>query len=127
MSQEPAEFDLPATVERLGIGGYRRHILLCAGTKCCTGSEGNEAWETLKRELLQHDTAGVCYRTKAACLRVCGHGPVAVVYPEGTWYGGITADRVPRLVEEHLLGGEPVVEWMIAKNPLPAHEPGDSM
>ena len=41
-----------------------------------------------------------------------------VVYPEGTWYHGMTADRVPRFVQEHLVEGRPIVEWIFARNPL---------
>jgi (2Fe-2S) ferredoxin len=42
-----------------------------------------------------------------------------VVYPEGTYYYGMTADRIPRFVEEHLVGGKPIEEWIFARNPLP--------
>jgi (2Fe-2S) ferredoxin len=42
-----------------------------------------------------------------------------VVYPEGTWYHGMTADRIPRLVREHLVEGRPIEEWIFARNPLP--------
>ncbi len=59
-----------------------------------------------------------CYRTKVGCLRICKGGPVAVVYPEGVWYEGITPERVPELVRRHLVGGEVVVEWVFARNPI---------
>ena len=64
------------------------------------------------------------YRTKANCLRVCVQGPIAVVYPEGTWYGGMTADRIPRFVQEHLIDGKPIEEWIFARNPLPNDNAG---
>jgi (2Fe-2S) ferredoxin len=120
---------LHATAAKLGIGGYVRHVLLCTGPSCCTPEEGQAAWEALKGQIKQHDlTAGdhACYRSKVGCLRVCCHGPTMVVYPEGTWYHGMTADRIPRLVEQHLLHGEPVREWVFADNPLPAEGPPPS-
>ena len=113
--------EMQAKAEKLGIGGYGRHIFLCTGPTCCTPEAGLAAWEALKAA---HKEAGLatggnaCYRTKVGCLRVCGGGPVAVVYPEGTWYEGITAERVPLLVRQHLVEGKPVEEWVFARNPL---------
>ena len=65
-----------------------------------------------------------CYRSKVGCLRICCHGPTLVVYPEGTWYHGMTADKVPRFVQEHLVAGEPISEWVFAENPLATTEEG---
>ena len=41
-----------------------------------------------------------------------------VVYPEGTWYHGMTAERIPRFIQEHLTEGKPIAEWVFAENPL---------
>jgi (2Fe-2S) ferredoxin len=108
----------------LFIGEYRRHVFLCTGDKCCSSETGLAAWETLKTELKNRNlslTTGplATYRTKVTCLRVCSDGPIMVVYPEGTYYFGMTADRIPRFVEQHLVGGKPVEEWIFARNPLP--------
>ena len=46
------------------------------------------------------------------------HGPTMVVYPDGTWYHGMTADRIPTFVRQHLIEGRPVEEWVFANNPL---------
>jgi (2Fe-2S) ferredoxin len=114
------EHQHPAAVAaKLGFGGYRKHVFLCTGPNCCTPEEGLAAWETLKRALKERGPAD-CYRTKVGCLRICCHGPTMVVYPEGTWYRGMTAERVPRFVQEHLLEGKPVREWIFAENPLAA-------
>lgn len=123
--------DLPKLAriaDTLHIGGYHRHVFLCIGDDCCPPSVGNAAWEALKGELKRRNLSLVtgptaCYRTKVQCLRVCAGGPVAVVYPEGTYYAGLTADRVPRFVQEHLVDGTPVAEWVFARNPLPNPEP----
>ena len=112
---------LETIAERLEIGGYHRHVFLCAGPKCCAEEDGLAAWEALKGQLKEKNLAAgehACYRTRAACLRVCTEGPTMVVYPEGTWYHGMTADRIPRLVQEHLIEGRPIEEWVFARNPL---------
>lgn len=119
---------LPEVANKLGIGAYHRHVFLCVGEECCSAEEGQAAWEALKKELKDKNlslSAGpnACYRTKAGCLRVCQQGPIAVVYPEGTWYANLTADRIPQFVQRHLVEGEPVAEWTFAENPLPAEQP----
>lgn len=121
---DPAE-QLQTAVQKLGIGGYRRHVLLCTGPKCCSDAEGMRAWEALKAAIKDLGLSGgeqACYRSKVGCLRVCTQGPIVVVYPEGTWYHGITAERVPRLVQQHLIEGQPIDEWIFARNPLSAEK-----
>jgi (2Fe-2S) ferredoxin len=107
---------------KLGIGGYRKHVFLCTGPNCCTPEVGQAAWETLKQTLRERDLLSgpnACYRTKVGCLRICCQGPTMVVYPEGTWYSGMTAERIPEFVQRHLVEGTPIAERMFAANPLP--------
>ena len=106
------------------IGKYRRHVFLCIGEECCTREQGQAAWEALKKELKDRnlslaDGPHACYRTKAQCLRVCKDGPIAVVYPEGTYYAGLTAERIPEFVRNHLIDDRPMEELIFARNPLP--------
>ncbi len=109
---------LQTVAAKLGIGSYRRHVFLCTGPNCCTPETGQAAWETLKHTLKESGLTA-CYRTKVGCLRICCNGPTMVVYPEGTWYHGMTADRIPLFVRQHLGENKPVEEWVFAKNPLP--------
>lgn len=102
----------------LGIGSLRRHIFLCADQsdpKCCSREVSLESWAYLKTRLKGEPHL---FRTKANCLRVCEQGPIAVVYPEGTWYKGATPQVLARIVEEHLIGGRPVEEFIFARDPL---------
>ncbi len=107
---------------RLGVGSYHRHVLLCTGPNCCSPEQGLAAWEMLKKEIKENNLGSgpnACYRTKVGCLRICCHGPTLLVYPEGTWYHGMSADRIPLFVRRHLVEGQPVKEWVFAHNPLP--------
>lgn len=112
---------LRAAAEKLGIGRYCRHVFLCTGPTCCTPDDGMKAWEALKAGIKEHDLGtgpNACHRSKVGCLRICCHGPTVVVYPEGTWYHGMTAERIPRFVKEHLVEGRPIAEWIFAENRL---------
>ena len=108
------------------MGLISHHLLLCATpTKalCCPDPElGAASWARLKqlvRELGLENPAreqGIVLRTKADCLRICAEGPILLIWPDGVIYGGVTAERIERIMREHVIGGVPIETWVVGRN-----------
>ena len=106
------------------------HLLLCATAtkaKCCDSVLGAQTWNALKsivRELDLENAArpeGIVLRSKADCLRVCERGPILLVWPDGIWYSDVSPDRVKRIMEQHIIGQQPVEEWILKRTPFEAN------
>ena len=106
------------------------HLLLCATPSkalCCPDPAiGAASWDELKRlvrELGLEDPArpeGIVLRTKADCLRICAEGPILLIWPEGTVSGGVSPERIEPILREHVIGGQPIEQWIIKRMTLKA-------
>jgi (2Fe-2S) ferredoxin len=51
--------------------------------------------------------------TNTGCMGPCNLGPSVLVYPEGVMYGNLKKDDVKTIIDQHLIGGEPVASLMV--------------
>ena len=103
---------------------FQRHVFVCINERpadhpkgCCKAKGGVEVRDRLKAELTARGISKLVRANNAGCLDQCEHGVSVVVYPEQVWYGGVTVDDIPELVDKHLVGGEVVERLLMPSQP----------
>ncbi|WP_295094669.1 NADH-quinone oxidoreductase subunit NuoF [Ruminococcus sp.] len=90
---------------------YERHVLVCGGTGC-TSSGSPKIIEELEKEFAAKGLTDKVQIVKTGCFGLCERGPIMIVYPEGSFYSRVKVEEIPRIVDEHLIGGNPVKEFL---------------
>jgi len=103
---------------------FQRHVFVCINERapdhprgCCKAKGGVDVRDRLKAELKKRGISKVVRANNAGCLDQCEHGVTVVVYPEQVWYGHVTEDDIPEIVEKHLIGGEVVTRLLLPDQP----------
>jgi (2Fe-2S) ferredoxin len=85
-----------------------RHLFVCthdraSGKPACGLGVAVELMARVQTELIRRGATDAMV-TPCGCLGPCFDGPNAVIYPDGVWYEGLTADDAGGLVD-HLVDG----------------------
>jgi (2Fe-2S) ferredoxin len=104
------------------MAAFSYHVFVCGNTRepghprgCCDPAGAQALRDAFRRELKAAGVGADVRANHAGCLDQCEHGPVVVIYPQGIWYGGVTAEDVSRIVRTTIVGGE-VVERLVIPN-----------
>jgi (2Fe-2S) ferredoxin len=98
----------------------KNHIFVCTSCRIngqqkglCYSKDSVDIVQKFMEEIEEYDLSGDVMVTNTGCFGICEKGPIAVVYPEGIWYGNLTEESVEKIVEQHIISGVPVEEFMI--------------
>jgi (2Fe-2S) ferredoxin len=103
---------------------FQRHVFVCLNERgpdnpkgCCKHRGGGDVRDRLKAELSSRGLSKVIRANNSGCLDQCASGVTVVVYPEQVWYGRVTPDDIPEIVEKHLIGGQVVDRLLLPDQP----------
>ena len=97
----------------------RAHVLICGGTGCKSAGS-KEVQLAFSRAIEAKGMSDEVMVVETGCHGFCEHGPLVIVYPEGTFYCQVKAEDVEEIVESHLFKGR-IVERLLYHEPL-THE-----
>lgn len=96
------------------------HIFVCTSCRTngvqkgfCCQKDSIKVIEKFMEEIEERDLSGECMVNNTGCFGICSRGPIAVVYPQGVWYGGLTQEAVVEIMEKHIEGGEIAEKYRI--------------
>lgn len=104
---------------------FQCHLFVCCNrrepghSRGCCDPDGNESLkERFKSELKKRNLGPLFRANKAGCLDQCELGPTVVLYPQGIWYGHVTPDDVPRIIDETIVAGRVLDDLLIPDEQL---------
>ncbi|WP_457607353.1 (2Fe-2S) ferredoxin domain-containing protein [Nitratifractor sp.] len=75
--------------------------------------ESQQLFQHLAQQLMMKGIIGTVQPVQTGCLGRCQQGPVMLVEPGHTMYVNLTKEKIDRIIEEHILGGKVVEEYVI--------------
>jgi (2Fe-2S) ferredoxin len=98
----------------------QKHVFVCVQQRppthpkgSCAGRGSIEVLQEFAEQFERRNLFGKLAVTSTGCLGPCDLGANVLVYPDGVLYAGVTKEDVATIVQEHLLGGEPVQRLLI--------------
>lgn len=103
------------------MAAFTHHIFVCCNQRspdhrrgCCDPDGSASLRAALKAAVEQRGLKPAVRANSSGCLDQCEHGPTVAIYPQGIFYGGVTLEDVPRIVDETIIGGRVLEDLVIA-------------
>jgi len=100
----------------------KAHVMMCGGAGCIS-SKCLEVVDAMKEALSKNGIAEQVQIILTGCMGPCDMGPVAIVYPDATFYRRLKPKDAEAIVEEHIMKGNLVQRLLYrapgAKEPTP--------
>ena len=79
----------------------------------CVTPATQDLFQHLASTLMKNGIMGTVPAIRTSCLNRCQMGPVMLVEPGHTMYANLTKEKIDRIVEEHIINGNVVEEFVI--------------
>jgi len=98
---------------------FKYHVFFCTnirenGESAC-GQHNSQEMRDYAKQLCKEKNLHTVRINQSGCLGRCEFGPVAVVYPENTWYTFVDKEDIDDIVNNHLKNGQ-IVERLLVNN-----------
>lgn len=104
------------------MGVPKHHILVCASFRPSGELKGKchkkgsvDFLPYLENEIIDRGLLDVIV-SSTCCLKMCDQGPVMVVYPQNTWYGGVESEDIIDEILDSLEGGTVAEKYLLYKD-----------
>ena len=81
----------------------------------CVNAATQDLFNHMNQTLMQKGLMGPVQAIRTSCLGRCQMGPVMLVEPGHHMYAGLDKEKINRIIDEHILGGQPVQDLLIAE------------
>ena len=81
----------------------------------CVNPQTQDLFQFLAQILMQKGIMGTVQPIRTSCMNRCNAGPIMLVEPGHTMYVGLDKAKIERIVDEHIIGGNVVEEYVISQ------------
>lgn len=82
----------------------------------CVNEQTRELYGYMGQRLMEKGLIATVQPVRTACLNRCQQGPVMMVEPGHHLYVYLTKEKIDRIIDEHIIGGKVVEEYLIPKD-----------